>query len=197
LSDCVAYLGLLIFVAYQLVHYIWCAWDVFLEWRLRITGMRDSRTTAGQLDIPKGDFPKDPRQSTLYNWWLKHAKEIGSWRESVAEINNALQRIEHSLGSANSGSLDPDSVSAIRSEPSSLQATAQRTTQAFNACTETIASARIPASLKRFDDWFRLILKSQNWRWLVFNVLTPIFLSFAAIYLLAREIFAIPCRFAL
>ena len=186
LTDHKVYWALLLFVIYQLFHYLWCAWDVFLEWRLRITGMRGSRVAPGQFDIPDGDHAQDPRQSTLYNWWLKHAKQIGSLRESVTEINNRLQRIE----SATNSSLDPNRLSAIRSELSSLQTQAQLMKQAFNACTETIASARIPVSLERFDDWFRLFWKSQNRRWLVFNVLAPILLSFAAVCLLAWKIFA-------
>jgi hypothetical protein len=122
-------------------------------------------------------------------WWLKRAKKIGSLRESVDEINNRLQRIEDSLSSATNSSLDSESVSAIRSELSSLQTQTQLAKQAFEECTNTIASARIPVSLKRFDDYFRLFRKSQNWRWLVFNVLTPIILSFVAIGLLWKTIF--------
>ena len=106
----------------------------------------------------------------------KHAKQIGLLGESVPEINNRLQRIENSLGSATTSSLDPNSLSAIKSELSSLQNQAQLVKQSFNVCAETIASARIPVSLKRFDDWFRLFQKSQNRRWLVFNVLTPFLL---------------------
>jgi hypothetical protein len=71
LTDPAAYSALLIFVIYQLAHYVWCAWDAFLEWRLRITGMRESRVAPGQYDMPEADHADDPRQSTLYNLVVK------------------------------------------------------------------------------------------------------------------------------
>ena len=151
--------------------------------------MRESRVAPGQLDRPEADHSDDPRQSTLYNWWLKDAKQIGSLRENVIEISNRLQRIEDVLSSATNSSPNSESVSEIRSELSSLRTQAQLAKQAFEACTNTITSARIPVSLKRFDDYFRLFRKSPNWRWLVFNGLTPVILSLVAIGLLAKTIF--------
>ena len=73
--------------------------------------MRESRIAPGQLDIPEGDHAQDSRQSTLHNWWLKRAKQIGSLRESVTEINTRLRRIENSLDSATNSSLDPLPIS--------------------------------------------------------------------------------------
>ncbi len=188
LTDRVAYIALLFFVGYQLVHYVWCAWDTFLEWRLRITGKRTAFITTARFASEEGDYPSDPRQSTLYNWWIESANKIGHLQEGVTEINDALQRVERSLDGVRDSSLDPNSVTVIRSQLSPLQNTVQRLAQAFEACKQTIASARIPASLKRFDNWFKLFLSSQNLRWLIFNLLIPILLSVAAMILLAAKI---------
>ena len=98
LTDRVAYLALLAFVGYQLVHYVWCAWDAFLEWRLRITGMETALADA-VLASQEGDYPREPRQSTLYNWWLNRAKEIGNLEEGVIEISNALHEVERLMES--------------------------------------------------------------------------------------------------
>ena len=139
-----------------------------------------------RLGSKDGDYPDDPRQSTLYYWWLQRASEIGQLEDDVTEINSALQRIECSLNTVNS-SLNPNDVREIRSKLSTLQPTVQKLAQAFEACERTIASTRIPASLKRFDDCFKLFLSSQNLRWFFFNLLIPISLSVAAIILLAAK----------
>jgi hypothetical protein len=122
---------------------------------------------------------------------LGRAGEIGNLQEGVSEINNALHEVERLMESVKGSSLDRNSATAIETQLSQLQNPAQRIAQAFEACKRTMDSARIPVSLKRFDDWFRLFLRSQHWRWFIFNMLTPIFLSLVAIGLLARQIF--PC----
>jgi hypothetical protein len=126
----------------------------------------------------------------LYKWWLSRAKQIGQLQEGVTEINNALQRVERSIDSAKDRSLDSNSLTEIRSYLSQLQNPAHRIAQAFEASKKTIDSERIPASLKRFDDWFRLFLSSQNLRWFFFNLLIPILLSVAAIVLLAVKMWS-------
>jgi hypothetical protein len=69
LTDGIAYIALLLFAIYQLVHYVWCAWDAFVEWRLRIPGMQTAVRPV--LASEEGDYPSDPRQSTLYNWMAR------------------------------------------------------------------------------------------------------------------------------
>jgi hypothetical protein len=60
--------GLLIINAYLFLHYLWCCFDNFAAWKIRITGTRVLfKDPFWQGNII--DSPIDPRQSTLYNWF--------------------------------------------------------------------------------------------------------------------------------
>lgn len=52
------------------------------------------------------------------------------------------------------------------------------------ANTKAITDERIPASLKRFDGWFQLFLRSQNLRWLLVEFLAPLIYAGYALYVL-------------
>ena len=49
---------------------------------------------------------------------------------------------------------------------------------------DTISALRIPVSLRRFDRWYHLFLRSQNLRWLVVELGAPILLGSYALVLL-------------
>jgi hypothetical protein len=70
LTDRVAYSGLGVFILYQLVHYVWCVWDAFLEWRLRVTGMQlPYRTECSQVKRGTTHVSCDSRRCII-GWGL-------------------------------------------------------------------------------------------------------------------------------
>jgi len=52
---------------------------------------------------------------------------------------------------------------------------------------KTISASRVPVSLKRFDGWVELFLRSQNLRWLLIDILVPALLAGSAIWLLLQH----------
>ena len=93
LTDHVAYIALLVFVGYQLVHYVWCAWDAFLEWRLRITGTRVAFMTGVRLGSKDGttQMIRDSRRCItggysapvrLGNWKMTSPRSTARYKES-------------------------------------------------------------------------------------------------------------------
>src|SRR5271156_3294535 len=66
-------IGLLMSVFYLAIHFVWVSWDSFNEWRIRRTGTRVAYVTTGRFGEASADYPGDPRQSTLYNWWRDQA----------------------------------------------------------------------------------------------------------------------------
>jgi len=74
---------------------------------------------------------------------------------------------------------------------SPLNAALQNINQLYNSIQtahKTISDQRIPVSLKRFDNWFQLFLRSQNLRWLIIEFLFPIVLGLSAQYLLSSNL---------
>lgn len=181
LSDLVIRATLAAVLIYLLFHFIWVAWDAFLEWRLRVTGTRSAFQTGSFFSDKNADYPVDPRQSTLYNWWSMQHSAIGNLGKLAGELKSTCASWEADLKAiqANSPS-DPQSLNLNNAIRGLAQANEQAATIArkVEANTNAITSPRIPTSLKRFDGWFQLFLRSQNLRWLVVEFVAPV--AFAA-----------------
>lgn len=184
LTDDVVRTGLFWVTVYLLVHFVWGAFDNFLEWHLRITGTRVAFVTTGVFSSEQADYPSDPRQSTLYNWWRSHAGSIGNITKKTSDIENNLAQWEQQLRAKyNSGADAMNIVNACKS----IAETRNRVVELSNSIKEAakaIEAKRIPVSLERFDGWFQLFLRSQNLRWFLVEFLFPILLALSALWLL-------------
>lgn len=186
-SDAVLRTGLLLILAYLSIHYLWTTFDNFLEWRLRVTGTRLSFVTTGKFASEHGDYPSDPRQSTLYSWWISKAKRIGNLSARLPELERLLQNLDQDLRARYTAGADAmNIVNACRpiGEARDIMIKLQ---QSIDEAQRALSATRVPVSLKRFDNWFQFFLRSQNLRWLVFDLLVPIFLAGYAICLLYRS----------
>ncbi len=186
LDDNLVTFGLGVANTYLLLHFVWSAWDNFVEWRLRITGTRLAHVTTGVVASDHGDYPNDPRQSTLYRWWTAEARKIGNLAGIAVHIHHRVQEWEDRLrceidarGGPNAGNIATvyDNMQGIREAAAELGRRVEVAVKALDA-------PRIPASLQRFDCWFRHFLRSQNLRWLLFDALVPILLGWLALIFL-------------
>lgn len=171
---------------YFLLHFLWCAIDHLQEWRLRATGTKVAFITAATFASEYGDYPTDPRQTSLYNWWKDQAKKITSLKEPLDTINTKLANWENKVNKALEGK-DPNISSTIMS----IRHVSEEITKLKNSIEtteKTLTSNRIPASLHRFDSWFLLFLKSQNMRWLVIELSLPILTGTYSIILLWQKL---------
>jgi hypothetical protein len=191
LSDGVIRVTLFAIVAYLLVHFVWVAWDAFFEWRLRITGTRVAFQTSSFFAPDHIDSPSDPRQSTLYNWWADQQASIGNVGQRVGELEATCKRWESDLQKLCE---KPENIHAptLQNMTSVIHVIAEARERAakiignVESNTKAITDARIPVSLKRFDDWMHLFQRSQNLRWFVIEFSAPIAFAFYALWLLQR-----------
>lgn len=183
LNDIVIGTGLFVITLYLLFHFIWSAADSLVEWRLRVTGTKVTFVTAAKLASEFGDYPRDPRQSTLYHWWKIEAGKIGNLTDQLSEIQNRLQGWSSRLTDqfqAKSDALNIDNeISSIKSATEAVT----RLQKSVEQSLRTIESKRVPVSLERFDSWFHYFLKSQNLRWLLIELAFPVAIG---IYALVR-----------
>lgn len=184
LSDEVLQNCLVAIIGYLLIHFLWVSSDALLEWRLRITGTRVGFVTTARLASEHGDYPSDPRQSTLYNWWKEEANKIGNMDGRLGEIETRLTEWEAKISEQLADKAPAQniinstmSVGGVRQEIMTLR-------NGVNTATAAIAAARVPQSLHRFDSWFSLFLRSQNLRWLLIDFLAPVFAGGYALLLL-------------
>lgn len=174
-------LGLLVVTAYFLVHFLWYAFDGLLEWRLRVTGTRLGFITGASFGSEHADYPPDPRQSTLYSWWLKHGRDVGALQLKAVEIAEKLTDLQTTVVAE--GAAMPQvigTLSEIRTSVIQLQ-------QLVEKSDKIALSPRIEASLQRFDGWFEFFLRSQNLRFLLIEILLPILVGMTAICLLSQN----------
>lgn len=186
LTDDIVQIALLVLTGYSLLHFLWAASESFVEWRLRITGTRVVFITAARFAEENCDYPSDPRQSTLLNWWKDQAQRIQDLKQPLVEIRELFQNQESAIQEAcRTG--EPLNVSNATHPLMAALEALRKMDQSLEEAARTINSSRIPASLERFEKWFEYFIRSQNLRWLLVDILVPIVLAMAALVLLFRR----------
>jgi hypothetical protein len=188
LTDDLIRIGLAAVTLYLLLHFLWYVYDALLEWRLRVTGTRLSFVTTARMASEHGDYPNDPRQSTLYHWWSEEAKRMGNVGARALAVDDKLRESQQAVRA----------LLEEKGSGSNLQNILNVLTEMRNALTElnrsvehirkTLDSDRISVSLKRFDGWFELFLRSQNLRWLIVDAVVPSLLGTWALVVLVCQL---------
>jgi hypothetical protein len=178
--------GLVLVVAYQLVHFAWAAWDSFNEWRVRRTGSRAITPEPGLPRIHEIDYPADPRQSTLYNWWLNYSAGMVNAEKKLDEIHDEFKEmhdeyikltVEEKMAWSQSVTMPRDST-ALLHELGLIQ-------RSIQTAQKLVMSKRLEVSLERFDQTFKHFVKSQNLRWILLELSLPLVLGLFALGSLA------------
>lgn len=185
LSDELIRKGLLIANAYLLIHFLWGGFDSWLEWSARLTGTRVAFVTTGTFASEHGDYPSDPRQSTLYCWWKEQASRIASLTEPLEKTEEKLSRWEKRVEEAILKN-DPNLMTIVQSFRD-IRTNIEDVKRKIENVEKTLTATRIPSSLKRFDSRFKLMLRSQNIRWLILELAFPLLLGGWAVLLLVNE----------
>lgn len=186
LSNSLVLRVILLLNAYMFLHFLWCGLDHFQEWWLRLTGTRVAYVTTGRIASEVADYPNDPRQSTLYNWWKEEAKKISSLQEPLENIRKKLDAWEATVKENLEGK-NPNVVNACMSI-NQVSSEIQKLSRSIEQTGKTIESQRIPVSLKRFDGHYQFYLRSQTLRWLVFELGFPLALGSYALFLLSSSL---------
>ncbi|MCH7501112.1 MAG: hypothetical protein IH886_14100 [Nitrospinae bacterium] len=180
--------GLLIINIYVFIHFAACSIDSFKEWMVRITGTKVAHVTAGKMVSEEGDYPSDPRQSTLYNWWKGQAGRIGNFKENLDSIEERLDEIATEIQNNGEGNISQQNLNNVTHPISNIKNTLHDLQNRIKVTNETFESTRIPVSLERFDQCYKSLLKTQNLRWLVIEFLFPLLVGSMAIVMLANKI---------
>jgi hypothetical protein len=183
LSDDLLRRGLGIWIGYLVLHFAWMAWEGFAEWRLRLTGTKVVAVTVGTFASDECDYPSDPRQSTLANWWRGEAQRIGNLTDLIAGLERRFQDQEAVIREALAGG-NAINVSNATAPLQAIVNSAQQLRQSIEQTAKTLSALRIPASLDRFERTFARFLKVQNQRWLWVDVLLPLALGGVALWYL-------------
>ncbi|HRE17262.1 MAG TPA: hypothetical protein PLW86_09410 [Rhodocyclaceae bacterium] len=185
LTGGVIYMCLFMLTLYLLTHFLWASVDQWVQWRVRITGTRTTFVTTAILGSEHADYGPDPRQTSLYRWWISQAKQLNHLSENVDEIKKTTEQVLVLLREKS------DSTAVAGREMRSvqdLQRAIDKLSSGLENTRKLILSQRIPASLERFDRWFELMLRSQNLYWLLFEFGLPLVFGSFATYQLWTKI---------
>jgi len=166
-------LGLLILLVYFLSHFFWYVWDSFCEWRLRLTGMSKLKSVLEE----GGDVGDNPRNSTLYNWWRVQSESIRAATLEVDKIAFTQDALKNVI-ERDKAFWEPYQVN---SQLHDIDLKLDYIRQYVKRIMVVMEDQRFQISLRRFDGWFKHFIRSQNARWLIFEVSLPIGLGLWAI----------------
>lgn len=178
---------LLLINIYTTVHFIWCAVDYLMEWMARLSGTRLAYQLSGGSPFGNeyADQAKEPRQSTLYNWWRQQAFYLPRIDVEVKKIASDLKEWEDRVNTE--GTTRDEIVDAVRAVHALRGQVEQLNVGVSRAC-QIIESPRITVSLERFDKRFATMLESQNLRWIILEFGMPVTMGLAAIFYLLMKL---------
>jgi hypothetical protein len=135
---------------YAFIHFLWHSWDAVQEWRIRITGTKrlSHMTTFGDAEC---DYPNDPRQSSLMQWWTREARRLSEYSNLINKLKAGVKNLDDAVKSKDLGEFP--NLHSVISQLNSTLLHSQHVV--FKETKETIESQRIPESLHRFEKWFR------------------------------------------
>lgn len=174
-------------LTYLLFHFLWLSVDAFREWRLRITGSRVAHQTVARAASEHGDYPNDPRQSTLYVWWLAQTRELRRVAILFDEASELISQWKHEVGASLTKKGDIQSMHTANQQADLIDKKMEEMRRVLRKTEGIVQSNRVPVSLGRFDKWHKEFSRSQNLRWLMIDICTPVVLGLAGVILLYIE----------
>ena len=170
--------GLSIVLAYTLLHFLWYCYEHYSEWSIRITGTKLAFVTGAKLGATGADYPDNPRQSTLYSWWLQESRSMKAYDELLSRVDESIRRFESHTERLQQ--IDMTAAGTVSQSIQGMKNTLEQVRSSLASTESTITNTRIPESLERFDKRFRLLLKSQNMRSAFVEIGVPVVLSLGA-----------------
>lgn len=176
------YLLLLIFVGYELIQYAWLVSNKFIYWRVRLTGtntqvLRGNRGGTFATEDDPSDYTGKPENSNFYTWVLENKRDTDIRSK---EIDASWVKIESYV--SESEALTPENRNELLVKLNEIDAHT-------NSLNTTVNNIRISASMNRFDNWFKMLVRSQSIRWFLLDFLLPIIFGLVAIVFLIHKIY--------
>ncbi|CAH0338939.1 hypothetical protein [Rhizobium sp. CECT 9324] len=181
--------AMLSIAAYLFIKFAWLTVEYLQETRVRITGTALSHVTTAVLASHHGDYPSNPRQSTLYYWWTTQADKIGDFESAVNKLEAACSEIQELA--ARPGNIDQPNIQQMTKAATEARAAASNLAGRIQSAQTALQAERIPASLGRFDKWFRCFERVQAWRIIVMDIILPTGLALTSIVWTGMSLYGI------
>ncbi|MGE3713453.1 MAG: hypothetical protein AB7F82_02845 [Alphaproteobacteria bacterium] len=153
---------LAVITLYHLIHYAVVVWTYYLRWSVRVTSQKPplpARTSYTRWTNADSDL----QQSNLYSWWLLRKEDFESFGSVADHINSVAKTLD------------------TRHHPSNFEFQIDRMEKKFDELKKLIIDKRIIESLEEFNKWFFLFQKAQGFRWIIIEVMFPLYFGIGVI----------------
>lgn len=180
--------GGVIVLTFTLIHFVVYITELVMEWRVRVTGTHTA-FQPGQSNNQEADYHVDPRQSTLYGWWLGRSKRLQVIEELAHKITSDLEEIKQHYGRPTDYP-DETNYGDASILVDRLTGDLRMLTEELGEHRGIVISRRIDVSLRRFEGWFEIFLGLQSSRVIIMEVAIPIALGFFSLGCAVKYILA-------
>lgn len=182
--------GAMIVLAYSLIHFLFYVVELLSEFRIRTTGAKVAFQTGSHSGSEHADYPDDPKQSSLANWWKAYARRLLVVGDLVEKIGSDLEEIKYRLGNPDEIKGSPDDISTSKLM-GQVNANLINLSRDLKTSREIILSPRIEISLERFDNWYKWLINLQGFRVVVVEIGLPIALGILSLAVAVRYLYAL------
>lgn len=150
---------------YLMGHFLFSAWGKFLEWKLRLSGMKvgiPNQPTAQDLLMNPG--AESQMQATLTGWWAAQYHETKNLDAFLPELKAMLE--------ADSPIVNQKTIENKFSELSGYASEILKNQQYMKA------------SLSQYEKGFKAMQQNQAQRWIIFEAGVPVILGLLAVVLI-------------
>lgn len=180
LTDRIIDKSLLFLILYHFCHFFWSCIDHIFYLKTRSTGnFTLKHVTTGIMSAEEGDYPSNPRQSSLYNWWIKQKHKITDYETIKNEIECFSKKLDQFIENAPETDKN-DRANSIADLKNQISPICRKIAELINI----LGNERIEESLRRFDRGFFIYRKTQLLRFFIIEAGAPIILGFWSLYLL-------------
>lgn len=173
-------------LVYEFLHYFWIQINNFGAWRIRLTGTShlEVRGDGGGAQFGGENSPYDysgnDQDSNFYTWMFDNKHDRTTAMTQLIKMSGELQTLIENM---------QESKDSSNKQFQELTLKTNSISSSIDRLERALQSLRIDGSMLRFDQWFRILVASQNLRWLILDIALPLVLGFIAFYSLSSELF--------
>ncbi|EOC1795602.1 hypothetical protein ACI1HQ_001986 [Vibrio fluvialis] len=183
------YIGILAVIIYEFTHYFWIQMNHFAYWRVRLTGtsVEEVRGNGGSARFGSAngsplDYTGTDENSNFYTWMLENKKLRNQMAEGMLVNSKAIDECVNTLKEQHYP--EASSTDLYRK----LSESCDKLVQGIKNLESQLESIRTDASMLRFDEWYSILIRSQNIRWLLLDISLPFFMGLFALILLTYRL---------
>jgi hypothetical protein len=167
--------GILVLI-YSLIHFISYVGELLLEYRVRVTGAKLAFQTGARAGSQYVDYPDDPKQTSLLNWWKTYTRRLIVVEELADKVNTDLEEIKRRIENMGERSSSPE-IAGTSHLMGQVNANLINLTNDLKTNREILLSPRIEVSLQRYEAWHKNLISWQGLRVVILEVVLPILLG--------------------